>query len=291
MDRLYWVDAQSNVFELSEEAGIYVLGRTGFGMADANVYTEQVPGVDGVYYLGHVVEPRKLRLALALTADDETGINALRRQFVETFRRNKGVGTLRVVKPSGTTYEIRAILQDGLSFDTPSGLGPWGLKDTLTLLCPFPFWRNANAEETVTNLGTGAVFVFPATLPTSFGAGESVSNIAMVNPGDRAAPLHVELANACQNPKISNLTTGKFVQVSLTLAAGERLRVKTGTWECEVVKVAAGGAETNVLGYLTDASDLVGLMAEPGNNTFKVEATAVEGLVATIRFLPLYCGI
>lgn len=290
MDRVYWIDAENNQLELSDTSRFAIVARGGLGMAATRVYTDEAPGIPGGCYLGEVAEQRKLKLGLVAWVSSEAELAALRDELVRAFNPRKGPGTLRVVRADGAVRELECICASGLTFDTPHKYGPLAIADQIVLQAFVPFWRDGNAQSVSTNLGTGTAFVFPMTFPFSFGVGEAAGNIAIINPGHEAAPLHVEFVNQCTNPKVTNVSQGRHVQVNASLAAGERLRIKTGVWSAEVTRVTSGG-ETNVLGLLSDDSDLVGLAALPGANTFQVEASGTVDLSCTIQFYPLYRGI
>lgn len=290
MDRVYWIDAENNQLELSDTSRFAIVARSGLGMAATRIYTEESPGIPGGYYLGEVAEQRKFKIGLVAWASTEAELAALRDELIERLNPRKGPGKLRVVRPDGKVRELECICASGLTFNTPHKYGPLAIADEIVLQAFVPFWHDGNAQSTVVNLGAGTVFVFPMTFPFSFGVGETVSNIVVQNPGHEPTPLHIEFLNQCTNPKVTNVSQGRHVQVNVSLAAGERLRIKTGVWSAEVTKIDTSGGETNVLGFLSDDSDL-GLAALPGANTFRVEATSTLNLACTIQFYPLYRSI
>ena len=277
--------------ELSDLSRFAIQGRSGFGMVDAETHEERAPGVPGGFWLGEVAKVRHIRLALSAWADTEAALASLRSELIDKLNPRLGEGRLRVVRPWGVVREIYCVPTGRLSFDTPAPGGPLAIVDAIELRAYRPFWYDPSPQSASPTLGTGTVFTFPMTFPVAFGSGAVDVNVVLVNPGHEPAPLHVEFAGACSDPKIENVTQGKEVEVEVTLIAGERLRLKTGVWQGEVVHVDGGGVETNLRGALSAGSDLVGLAALPGSNTFRLSATGASGLSATVQFYPLYRGI
>lgn len=135
--------------------------------------------------------------------------------------------------------------------------------------------------------GTGGAI--PATIPMIVAGGSAYYGTAVaVNAGDIAAHCTVTLNNQMSGPKISNETTGEYLQFTTDVAMndGDSLAIdlKDGTaW------LTSGGVVSNVIKYLTASSRFFQIQA--GNNTIKLTADSLDSTAsATLTFFDTFTG-
>lgn len=216
----------SNGQQIALDSRYYRLVKiNGLGAAKTEIQTQKSPYQDGVTFLQASLEPRYLELEVAILADTPQQLVQLRREVVRVFNSKLGPGTLLYESLAGAK-EIEAIAE--LAPDFPEG--PRNQTDTfqraiLSLFCPSPFWldQHVESEEIVTWIGG---LTFPLVLPASFATkGPPIINI--INRGDVETPVCIEFKGPATHPRITNRTTGEYIQVNRQIAAGDVLTIAT----------------------------------------------------------------
>lgn len=90
------------------------------------------------------------------------------------------------------------------------------------LLCPNPFFTDTTTNTYNLTFPTGGGFPVPSVVPTPVG-GTSGNNVIITNSGDVSAYPVITISNTCQNPTITNRTTGEYITFTTTLVDGESI--------------------------------------------------------------------
>lgn len=99
------------------------------------------------------------------------------------------------------------------------------------------------------------------TLPRALGATTYANNGQILNAGDLATYPAFTITGPCANPRVTNNTTGEFIQVNVTLSPGDNLTI---VYDEEHIAINRNGV--SVYGQLATGSTLFKL--KPGVTTF-----------------------
>lgn len=153
----------------------------------------------------------------------------------------------------------------------------------VVLRCSNPYWKEAEAITAILTLPTIIGFDFPFDFPFDIESDTSTSEVIINNVGDVTAyPKFVITGDTdLQNPTITNLTTGKFVQIATTVDAGQTVTIEfTGSGESIT-------RENGANYYQYKIGEVFPL--ELGNNVLQFTATSyVPNASVYVEFYPRY---
>lgn len=137
----------------------------------------------------------------------------------------------------------------------------------INLVASDPYWLSEDVKATEMVSWIGGL-TFPLQLPTEFAlAGEKTINI--INQGNVATPITLEISGVATNPKIINTLTGEFIKVNRTLSNGDTMKITTGFGN---KRVEQNGV--NVFNYIDLDSTFFSLNA--GDNVIRLETDEVS---------------
>ena len=153
----------------------------------------------------------------------------------------------------------------------------------INLYCPNPYWRDISISDEEMVTWTGGM-TFPLSLPTEFAmAGERIINI--INNGDVATPITLEISGTATNPKITNTLTGEYIKVNRTLVDGDTLIITT---EFANKRVEQNGI--NVFNYIDLNSTFFSL--NPGDNVIELTTDDInDNATIRINYRNRYLGV
>jgi len=99
----------------------------------------------------------------------------------------------------------------------------------VSLRCPDPYWKSPDTEEKPLS-AFQELFEFPSDYweeEQYFEIGLQSENQTLYNSGDVKAPIVLTLTGPVVNPRITNLTTGKVIQVDIELGPEDVLVIDT----------------------------------------------------------------
>ena len=253
----------------------------GTGGTEADIQTQKAPYQDGHTFVDALLEPKTVEIELTIFARSKEEVFQLRRELTNIFNPKLGVGLLTYEYPGGVK-EIEAVPESTPVF--PSG--PWVFqKAMISLICPAPFWLDplkniVKLEDFVAN------FRFPFNLPVVFSARGDTRTI--INDGDVPTPITVEFRGRAINPRITNVTTGEFIQVNREIPENYRLVIDTEFGRKRVSIIAPDGVETNAFHYIDLESTFFDLEVGENQLSFITSGGSPE---VYIHFKKRYLGV
>lgn len=290
--KLRFTNQWGDTVYLGDDAPYVYLSQTGLDGMRAEPMLLKSPFGYGQTSVGNSIDERLVTIQCALISNDETESEQLRRKLLRAF--NPLVkGTLEII---GNTF------RRGL-YDVEVTAAPKFMDEDYTdfqnivmwqvsLIAPHAFL--ADMEDTVVDLLKVSPlirFPFCVELGETFEAGSlNRGSVIYENEGDGPAPVIVEIAGPVEAPKLTNETTGEFIQVHTPILANERLIIETSFANKRVTIINDAKEERNAFHYIDLNSSFFRLMpgqnaiafdAEEGNDTAKV----------TIYFKRLWMGL
>ena len=118
----------------------------------------------------------------------------------------------------------------------------------------------------------------PFTLPVILGSQAGSSSGTLTNAGDFPTFPVIQIFGPISKPRFTNLTTGEYIELQLTLATGAAAVI---TYDQSTASITANGA--NAYNFLTTGSNL--FKVYPGTSTFTLSGSSVgTGAYATVSF-------
>lgn len=224
MEKVRFINSKGQSIQLGND-GPYILTKIeGTGVVNANIQTQKSPFQDGESYLGNTLEPRLLSIEVMMLADTIEEMINHRRAISRAFNPKLGEGTL-IYEIGGIKREIKAISELAPVFPEDKDFKDVMQPGLIQLSAPNPFWLDdfETSEEIITWIGG---MRFPLRLPTTF-AKKASKKINIINNGDVETPVKIKFKGPATNPKITNHTTGKYIQVNKTLLQDDVLVITT----------------------------------------------------------------
>lgn len=186
----------------------------------------------------------------------------LRLLLAGLFRPTKGLRPLQATLENGNVISIPArSLPDGISYgDEPSATRTVNV----ALEAPDPpYWRGAEEIDLAR--------AFPA----------SPTNFTLTNDGnERTHEIVFEITGPVENPRITNLDLGIYVEALVSVGAGEVLTIDGAAFTADI-------DGTSAIGSIRHSGSRLWMLLDPGANSMRLTATTPGGTV-TSRFRPVY---
>lgn len=224
MKQAIYTNKRGGSVVLGADAPYILTEMDGTGGTPASLQTQKAPYQDGVTHLDTTLEPRPLTLKIMVLAETAEEMQQRRRRLAQVLNPKLGPGTVRYGY-GGKTWEIEAVPELAAAFPDGGDFEDTMQPGLISLLCPSPFWLDpfTESEEIVTWIGG---MRFPWRLPNRFAMrGPSIKNI--INKGDVETPVRIEFKGPATHPRVTNQTTGEYVQVNRQLLAGDVLIIAT----------------------------------------------------------------
>jgi len=263
------------------------LSSEGFGGTDNEIQTRRGAYQDGTTLQTVRLSPRTLMVRFLLLAADRAGVEQKRRRIAAAFNPRNGLGTLVWTQEDGAQYALRCVALSGSPTFLAgcSSQGRSWQEVVVDLQAPDPCWFDA-AATTLPLAGLTGGLAFPASFPASFAA--MGSTMVVVNKGDIAAPVRIQIPGPCLNPVVENLTTGEKIGLQMEVDEGETILIDTAYGNLLCRLQAANGTQTNAMQYLS--SDSTFWQLQPGENIVTFSAPGGSAEVA-IEYASRYTGV
>lgn len=282
MKRVIYTNKRGESVVLGETAPYILTKIEGTGAAQANLQTQKAPYQDGVTHLDTTLEPRTLILEIMVLAENAEEMQARRRRLTQVLNPKLGPGTVRYGY-GGKEWEIEAVPELAPAFPDGGDFEDTMQPGLISLLCPSPFWLDTytESEEIVTWIGG---LRFPWRLPSRF-AMKGPKIINLVNQGDVETPVRIEFRGPATNPRVTNQTSGEYIQVNRELLHGDLLVIAT---DFGAKRVEINGQ--NVFNWIDLGSSFWQLQV--GDNVIEYSSDdPVEAATGSISYRTRYVGV
>lgn len=259
----------------SESGFSHILETCDLGLIEGIRNEQQLVGQDGILIADVLYGTRTISLVVWLIGSDDSVITAYRRglnQFVNPKQR---------VQLKHNNYVISGYPMHTVSYGTDiQVLNERMCKCLIEILCDDPLFSDLYNTTVGVALWDNE-FVFPLDFALAgdtliFGLRSASQIVAVNNSGDVQAGMLITFtaSGTVINPKLINISTQEYLQVTKTLTAGQRLAIDTRGRVPTVVHFADDGTPTNVINLVTDTSHFVRLPL--GISSFSYTADANE---------------
>ena len=280
MEKITIKNKHGESITLGNAAPYYLETLDGVGEVPVSIESQKSPYQDGSTYIDSVFENRAISIeGMIVTRDNPASVKEARRKMQRVLNPKLGEVVLKYEQK-----EIKSIVESTPIF--PSGRGNKGIyyqKYLIHLLCHQPFWLDSFIESREIVAWIGGM-TFPLILPTAF-AMKGSKTVNIVNESDVEVPVSIEFKGPATNPRVSNKTTGQYIQVNRELVLGDMLVITT---DFGAKRVEINGE--NVFNWIDLGSYFWQL--QPGDNIIEYSSDdPVEPAAVMISYRNRYVGV
>ena len=214
--------------------------------------------------------------------------------WLSAFKPYATAGILRREMTDGAQYELDVRFQSGLNLDLSDYMEWASPKYALQLVAYDPVWRKLPVQTQLFAISELTELVFPMTFPIVWGGSLIDDTTIIAVSGTWKTYPTIALTGPLTNPKVSNESTGQFIQLNYTVPAGRVVTIDLTPG----VKTVEDDIGANLIGYLSTDSDLFGfhLGVPPevsgGNNSIRVQTSgATNDSEVNLSWYSRYVGI
>lgn len=196
----------------------------GLGHPGATSQKSQGVNQDGCNSEDSLLDARVIKLQATIRTKNREKLYELRRRIMrvinpKTYNQitNKRGELLIYYTNDHKAYRIYGKVEDSAEFNDRKNNHD---KATISFYCQDPYWLDEDGEDIDIKSVKGGLR-FPLCLPTSFSKVSFYKEIE--NKGDVESPIQIEYTGPALNPKITNETTGEYIQVNMEIGEKEKL--------------------------------------------------------------------
>lgn len=200
----------------------------GLGHPGATSQKSQGVNQDGCDSEDSLLDARVIKLQVTIRTKNREKLYELRRKIMrvinpKTYNKNTNKrGELLIYYTNDyNTYRIYGKVEDGAEFNDRKNNHD---KATIPFYCQEPYWIDENGIDIDIKSVKGGL-TFPLVLPNHFALVSFYKEVE--NKGDVEAPVQIEYVGPASNPKITNETTGEYIQVNMEIGEKEKLVINT----------------------------------------------------------------
>ena len=238
-DGLTWIDTDGVEHDLrsfADGAEILDRGVRGRFMPPVKIIEAETPGQPGSRRREVRHLARDIAVPLYVEGESASALRGTVRDWLRRFDAVLGNGRLRATPPIGGQREIACCYEDG--FEGDEGTNGAGLHwQTATLLFHAfdPYWYDVSPIVVSWTLGATPATFFPF-FPLRLTSSEVFADAVVSNGGDVEAWPVWTITGPGSSIVLRNLTTGKLLNLSTVLTAGETATIDTRPGAKTVVK-------------------------------------------------------
>ncbi|MCP3805370.1 phage tail family protein [Allokutzneria sp. A3M-2-11 16] len=274
-ESLVWIDPNGAMIPLDVEWAV-----SGRFAPPPVLVDEGVPEQPGARFREARHGVREFSLPLWITDSSPAALRARLRSMIAAMDPVRGQGTIRLTSPTGDQREIYCRVSAGLELDETLGRtsGPLVQRAVPMFRAVDPYWYDI--ADTTDPFESGDTATFFPFFPLRLSSSSVFAEATITNSGDVETWPVWTITGPGSAITLRNLTTGEYMTLTITLAAGESLTIDTRPGAKTVTKSDG----TNQFPALSSASSLWALAR--GANALRVEmsgTTAASRVVLSRR--------
>ncbi len=183
---------------------------------------------DGCNSEDSLLDPRVIKLNVTIRTKNRLKLYELRRKIMriinpKTYNKDtdKRGELLIYYENDYKKYRIYGKVEDSAEFNDRKNNHDTA---TISFYCQDPYWLDEEGKNIDIKSVSGGLY-FPLSLATTF------SNVSFYkeidNIGDVEVPIQIEYEGPASNPRVTNETTGEYIQVNMDIGEKEKLVIDT----------------------------------------------------------------
>ena len=289
MEKVTFINSKGQSVLLGNDAPFILTKIEGLGAVNVDIQTQKSPFQDGETYIGNTLEPRPISIEIMVLADNKEEMMKNRRKILQVFNTKLGEGRL-IYEYGNVKREIKAISELAPVFPDAGNFKDTMQHALIQLYCPNPFLLDTFIETEEMADWVGGLR-FPLQLPMMFAGRSTRQSTIIRNNGDVETPIAFEFLGPATNPKITNDSTGEYIQINREIAADEKLIITTEFGNKQVIlRNTLTGEQMNAFGWIDLGSTFFQL--DVGENLMSYKAdSGQETARVWIKWRNRYLGV
>ena len=279
--------ADGTQYILHGPGGRSVLSDTGTGMPEIEYITQRGPFQHGESVRDFFLRPRVVEYHIRQVGCSRDQYWSLRSALLDILRPNRGINaTLTKVLGDGTRRALTVTVQQGPKFEPrrPDRWDEFSIDEIIRFVAYNPVYYDPT-QNSVSFDALGGL-TFPITFPIVFAASGGDSTVDYEGTWEEY-PVFV-ITGPLSAVSIINTTTGESIGLNYAIPAGRTVTIDL-TYGVKSVTLDDG---TNLIGYITNSSDLATFHLQPGINQLSVLGTGfVAGSAIAMTYYDRFIGI
>jgi hypothetical protein len=269
--------------------GRYLEEINGLGMPSVRHVTRAGIGQHGETHLATRLQRRPINLRVAEVYAGRQAMYDGHLNWFRTLAPGDAAGTLRKVFPDGRSFDLEVYFQTGADAGSQDrALGGWVQRYALQLVAFDPIWKRPDLFTLGVSAYDGDQLVYPYKYPYWYDGKSILGAFEIDYAGSWRSYPTITLTGPMTNPLVEHAELGVELQLLDTITAGYAATFALDPYEPAVTHSAGA----NLIGRLSDATDLSGFYLIPGTNTIKVRAEGTSGASsASINYYERYLGV
>lgn len=260
-------DSVGNIYE-----DILLSHIEGLGIPSSTSQKSQGVVQDGCNAEDTLLDTRQIKLEVTIRTQNREKLYELRRKIIriinpKTYNKetDKRGELLIYYENDYKKYRIYGRVEDNIDFSQRKNNSD---KTTISFLCIDPYWLDEKDSFIDIKSVNGGLH-FPLSLASKFAT--TTFYKVVENKGDVEAPVKIEYEGPAVNPRITNETTGEYIQVNMEIAEKEKLIINTAEGQ-ETVNLVTPHETKDVYNNIDLNSTFFKLII--GNNLIKYSSDA-----------------
>jgi hypothetical protein len=259
LQRITFISARGQSVTAAYEKGDYFLNALeGIGGLATDIKMEKGFNQDGETVTSATFKPRDITFELGIIGSMRE-IYALRRRLQEVFNPALGAGTF-IYENDDLEAVIPAMASDGPDFPSGERYMPGGMHiGVIRLKAAEEVFFTSRVPGYQALLAVQPLFHFILEIPLDeagnevlFEAGTLSSGaMTVINDGQAPSPLEITIYGPVSSPRITNETTGEYIELTVPLLANETMVIDTERGKKSAVIYRDDGTQENAFQYLS----------------------------------------
>lgn len=247
MKIITFVNSQNNGVQFGPGMNYFLTTADGLDGPDVTLQTQQAAFQDGATFIDALYEPRVIEISGAINSFDIPTVFQYRKTLQQVLSSKIGPGLLTLQNDRGT-FNIPAIPTKVSLKDRVWPNPFWEF--LIDFNCPNPYWIDPVVNQ-IQMITLVPLLKFPVTFPVVMSQYVGAQGYDAFNAGDVPCPVKINFYGPATNPKITNQTTGQFIKIAKTLAAGDLLQIDTSFETTSIIYTPSGGSPSNGMGFMS----------------------------------------
>lgn len=238
-----------------------------------------------------MLDPRVIKLEVTIRTQNREKLYELRRRIFrvinpKTYNQETGKrGELLIYYTNNyKKYRIYGKVEDSAEFNERKKNRD---KATISFYCQDPYWLDEKGADLDIKSVRGGL-KFALSLPNKFA---TVSFYKIIdNKGDTEAPVQIEYTGPALNPRITNQTTGEYIQVNMEIGEKEKLIIDTREGK-ETVNLITPHEEKDVYNNIDLNSTFFKLIVGKNLIRYSSDIEGAKDMVRIIDYTNKYVGV
>ncbi|HBY19982.1 MAG: hypothetical protein A2Y24_01390 [Clostridiales bacterium GWE2_32_10] len=233
MEKLTYINSDGQQIELGKERPYILLSRDNLNGLNGEIETQKSPLQKGESYIDTNINGRDIAIVIGIVENSKEQLENAKQELMRVFNAELGEGKLYYRDDFKERY-IKAIVEKGAVMkDNGDNKANNFQKCLISIYASDPYWyeKEENEVELASIIGG---LEFDLEIMDEYMFEQDGSEVEVINQGTTEAGVEIEFNGPAQNPRVINLTTGKYVQIDTILDVGEKLIINTNDDNVEI---------------------------------------------------------